>query len=297
MAFSAREINEKYLNKMLDSTEERAKVLYRIKEYWWPHFLKSFHENPAATLDALDLCMNEGQAHLRAAALAHADGFGFEVGSDEHTQRITQVIKSSTGKMFERLIALSISYALNEFGSEYCVWSFTKDLGKITKVFNKEDLMVKVVLGEVEYKTAIDADFVIFNPSSKDADYYLVSIKSTLKDRFHNVPFWNLLRHAAISSSMDNLVPENAVEIKRPKYIAICSDLAKEQPDFSAENGPRNMLCLDAALLDGAYVTASRAKGLGKCEPHIGSKRKVPFYPLTSFVRHLCPDWVSHPQA
>lgn len=292
MALTAKEINEKYLNKMLSATEQKAKVLYRVKEYWWPHFVSSFGRDPSATLNALDLCMNQGQEQLRQAALAHANDGGYEVGSSEHIQRTTQVLKSSTGKMFERFIALSISHSLIQFESEYCVWSYTKDLKKITTVFNKEDLEVTATLGSQEYKTAIDADFVIFNPSQPESEYYLVSIKSTLKDRFHNVPFWNLLRHAAISSSLSNLRPESLSELSKPKYIAICSDLAKEQPDFSADGGPRNMLCLDAALLDGAYVTASRAKGLGKFdEQHLGTGRQAPFYPLSSFVKHLCPKW------
>lgn len=291
LPLTAREINEKYLNKMM-SAPEKQKVLYRIREYWWTHFLSDFNADPSSALDALDLCMDKGQAQLRQAALDHATNGGFSAGSDEHMQRINQVLKSSTGKMFERLIALSIAHTLNQFDSNYCVWSFTNDLKKITNTFKKEDLIVTVKLQDVEYKTPIDADFVIFDPSDNEADYYLVSIKSTLKDRFHNVPFWNLLRHAAISSSLENLRPNNLEEARKPKYIAICSDLAKEQPDFSAESGPRNMLCLDAALLDGAYVTASRAQGLGDpTEQHIGSSRKAPFYPLSAFVKHLCPAW------
>lgn len=292
MSLSAKQINEKYLNKMLSANEQKAKVLYRIKEYWWPHFVSSFAKDPSATLNALDLCMSKGQEQLRQAALTHANDGGHIVGSAEHIQRTTQVLKSNTGKMFERFIALSISYALIKYESEYCVWSYTKDLNKITTIFNKMNLEVAATLGDQKYKTTIDADFVIFNPSEPEWDYYLVSIKSTLKDRFHNVPFWNLLRHAAVSSSLSNLSAKNGTELQKPKYIAICSDLAKEQPDFSADGGPRNMLCFDAALLDGAYVTASRAKGLGKFdEEHLGSGRQSPFYALSSFVRHLCPKW------
>lgn len=292
MVFSAKKINKMYLETMLDARNDKAKVLYRIKEYWWPHFESSFELDPHGSLNALDLCMNKGQEQLRQVALKHANESGYQEGSPEHIQRVTQVLKSSTGKMFERFIALSISHALNKYNSEYCVWSFTKDLDTITNVFRKDDLIITATLNGIEYRTAIDADFVIFNPTNKEAEYYLVSIKSTLKDRFHNVPFWNLLRHATISSSLTNLRPDNLNELKRPKYIAICSDLAKEQPDFSAEAGPRNMLCLDAALLDGAYVTASRAKGLGHHgDKHLGSERKAPFYPLSAFVRHLCPQW------
>lgn len=291
MPLNAREINDKYLNKMLAATE-KTKVLYRIKEFWWPHFVQSFEADPEGTLNSLDLSMNEGQQHLRRVAEDHAVQMGFQPGSSEYIQRITQVLKSSTGKMFERFIALSIAYALKRYQSGYCVWSFTKDLEKITTVFHKDDLLVTATLGDTAYQTPIDADFVIINPEDEAADYYLVSIKSTLKDRFHNVPFWNLLRHAAISSSLENLTPANPEGAAKPKYIAVCSDLAVEQPDFSADGGPRNMLCLDAALLDGAYVTASRACGLGALnENHLGSARGAPFYPLSVLVKHLCPNW------
>lgn len=290
MPLSARQINEKYLNKMLNATEA-TKVLFRIKEYWWPHFLETFQNDPAGTLDALDRAMDRGQEQLRQVAIDHATGMGFEPGSSEFIQRVSQVTKSSTGKMFERFIALSIAHSLKNYNSDYCVWSFTNDLARITDVFKKEDLEVEVSLQGGSYSTAIDADFVVFNQADPEAEYYLVSIKSTLKDRFHNVPFWNLLRQAAVKSSIENLVPRNREEAARPKYVAICSDLAQEQPDFSADGGPRNMLCLDAALLDGAYVSASRARGLGgRDEQHLGIDRVSPFYPLSLFVRHLCPN-------
>ncbi|HRC73512.1 MAG TPA: hypothetical protein PK880_13420 [Candidatus Competibacter sp.] len=292
MVLTAKVINKNYLDKTLKATEKKGRMFYRIREYWWPYFIKSFELDPCGSLNALDLYMSQGQHKLLEAALLYANNIGYKLGTSEHNQRMTQVMKSSTGKMFERFIALSISYALLKYESEYCVWSYTKDLEKLTKVFEKKNFEVVASLGSRKYKTIIDADFVIFNPSYSDAEYYLVSIKSTLKDRFHNVPFWNLLRHAAISSSLKNISPTNFAELLKPKYIAICSDLAKEQPDFSAVTGPRNMLCLDAALLDGAYVTASRAKGLGRLgENHMGMDRQAPFYPLSVFVKYLCPKW------
>lgn len=290
MSIEAKAINAKYLAKMQNATETSEKAFYRIREFWWPHFISSFSTAPRQTLDQLDLCMDAGQAQLRQVATNHATNLGFAANSPEHIQRVTQVLKSNTGKMFERLIALSIAHALHTFDSDYCVWSFTADLAEITNVINKDELVVSVKLLGASYQTAIDADFLIFDPNNADADYFLVSIKSTLKDRFHNVPFWNLLRHIAITKALSNVTPADVDALKRPKYIAVCSDLAEEQPDFSATSGPRNMLCLDAALLDGAYVTASRAKGLGGTGTHLGHDRSAPFFPLNTLISHLAPN-------
>jgi hypothetical protein len=135
--------------------------------------------------------------------------------------------------------------------------------------------------------TFIDADLFAFNPENPDLDVYLISIKSTLKDRFHNVPFWNLLRYAALNNVPTNVKAHNEARLRSLKYIAVCSDLAKEQPDFAMEAGPRNLIAIDAALLDGAYVTASKAKGLGQDTLHLGTARKAPFYPLSKFLSHL----------
>lgn len=289
MTTAAQSINEQYLQRMYSASESRDKVLYRIREFWWPHFISTFSQSPKNALDALDLSMDAGQEQLRKVASTHASNLGFAANSSEHIQRVTQVLKSNTGKMFERLIALAMAHALKTYNSEYCVWSFTADLDDITDVINKDALSVTATLGNGTYQAAIDADFVIFNPTDKKADYFLVSIKSTLKDRFHNVPFWNLLRYVAVSSSLKNVSAADVSALKRPKYIAICSDLAQEQPDFSAETGPRNMLCLDAALLDGAYVTASRAKGLGTGSKHIGHDRDAPFFYLSKFIEYLAP--------
>lgn len=291
MALTAAQINSNYLAKMYAATEEKDKVLHRIREFWWPHFVADFDNDPRKTIDTLDLCMDEGQEHLRRVATEYAANLGFDPGTPAHTQRVSQVLKSNTGKMFERFIALSVAHTLEKFESSYCVWSFTNDLKNITSAFKKDDLKVSISLGKATYTTHIDADFVIFNPNDKDGPYFLVSIKSTLKDRFHNVPFWNLLRYASLGEEVETLKPANAAAVSRPYYIVICSDLAEEQPDFSADCGPRNLLCLDAALLDGAYVTASRAVGLGTSAAHLGLERESAFYPLSRLMDMLCPNY------
>ena len=75
--------------------------------------------------------------------------------------------------------------------------------------------------------------------------------------------------------------------LKKISYIVICTDLAKEQPDFNNPKGPRELLCIDAALLDGAFVTSKKAKGLGSNENCLGVNRDFPFYKLSSFLKIL----------
>jgi len=99
---------------------------------------------------------------------------------------------------------------------------------------------------------------------------------------------WNLLRRAAVS---EQAFPEITVEssgiLARAKYVAICSDLAQEQPDFGTSGGARMLLQVDAALLDGAYVTASRAQGVASTGRHLGHDREAAFFRLSNFLGYL----------
>jgi len=277
---------ELYLAELTSATKNEA-ALYRVRELWWPGFLKRFAKDPSMAVDTLDLAMDDGRDRLNKMAAAYASELGFKPNTPKYTQRVTQFLKSNTGKMFERFVGLAIAHALNELKSPYCILPFRSEYVPLCHGAEKEWFSVQVTLGNKTMQTPIDADLFAFNPDSKDADIYLVSIKSTLKDRFHSVPFWNLLRAAAVSGSMNHVTAVQKDFLQKLRYIAVCSDLAEEQPDFSAETGPRNLIALDAALLDGAYVSASRAKGLGSDKLHLGTKRNAAFYPLSSLISHL----------
>ena len=160
-------------------------------------------------------------------------------------------------------------------------------MAEVDARLTREKFTVAKRLGPRQYKTAIDADLIIFSPNQETKPIYMVSIKSTLKDRFHNVPFWNLLRSLATNDTVQDITAEHRSFLRNVKYISICTDLAEEQPDFAAETGPRNMLCFDAALLDGAYVTASRANGVSASENCIGLERDAPFHRLSAFLAKL----------
>jgi hypothetical protein len=284
---NASEVNNRYLDTMLKADPVKNKVLHRVRELWWPHFIKSFELDPQSSMNQLDLSMNISRTELKNLAEEFAKEKIEDGDLDLIRQRVNQFIKSNTGKMFERFIGLAIAHYLKENNSKYAIWPFRKDLNHVCNYLKKEQFEINCQLGESIYKTAIDSDLIIFSPENRKSNFYMLSIKSTLKDRFHNVPFWNLLRVCAVHN-IHNLSASDLDILSRVKYVAACTDLAKEQPDFSNHQGPRNLLCLDAAILDGAYVTSSSAVGLGNDDNHFGKNRSQAFYPLSKFIEMLC---------
>jgi hypothetical protein len=285
-SLTALEINTKYLNSMIDAGSGSGdKVLSRIRDLWWKPFLTFYSSDPLVALDTLDKSMNEGRRGLQNLAHEYCLGKSHQEGSAKYTQVYNQFMKSNTGKMFERFAGLSLAYHLKEKGSNYCLWPFRSDLHSVCGAINKNSFSISTSLGSnISYTIPIDADIILFNPSDRKTKVYMISVKSTLKDRFHNVPFWNLLRHAAINNVFPNLSKGKSNQLKHINYIAVCSDLAEEQPDFSRPEGARNLLCLDASLLDGAFVSSSKAKGLGREGHPLGFKRRHPFYVYSSFA-------------
>lgn len=280
------EINRLYLDMMYCAGGGSDKTLQRIRTLWWPHFVEDYSQRGDECLNSLDIYMGESRADLQRLAQEYARTRTSV--PDRQRQLASQFLKSNTGKMFERFIGLSIAHSLLESQSPYAIWPFRADLSGVCSYLNKDSFRVGCRLGGVEYITPIDCDLIIFNPLDACADFYMLSIKSTLKDRFHNVPFWNLLRVCALNDLHSIRAEDNVKSLlSKAKYVAACTDLAEEQPDFSNVDGPRNLLCLDAALLDGAYVTSSKATGLGNDENHFGAIRSAPFYPLTRFISML----------
>lgn len=286
MTGEASTINDLYLQEMYNAAP--ASVLGRLRDLWWPHFIRSVHnEGPKATLDKLDCFMDAGNAGLLGLARAHADATA-GTDLDQHRQRSSQFLKSNTGKMFERFVGLALAHCLQLADAPYAVMAFRNDSFAHCHNFSREDFDVKFKFGDGTLRTTIDADIFAFNPSDSSAEVFMISVKSTLKDRFHNVPFWNLMRRAAISDDFPEMEAVNRTHLARMKYVAVCSDLAKEQPDFRTASGARNLLKIDASMLDGAYVTASNAKGLPNDSiDHLGDIRQHAFYRYSCFYEYL----------
>ena len=286
MSSRAKILNDLFLQEMRVG---RTRTLVRIRDLWWDEFESHCDQNGASeSLDQLDSFMEVSRDRLNVLARLHADKKGHSPGTDEYRQAETQFLKSNTGKMFERFVGLALCHALVLADSPYCLLPFRGDTLEHCSGMKMEDLSVKFSFADDSLATSIDADLFAFNAMDPNDEIFLLSIKSTLKDRFHNVPFWNLLRRASLSQDMPDVVAVNPQVLKHIKYVAICSDLAEEQPDFGTEAGARNLLKIDAALLDGAYVTSSRAKGLPEdCTNHFGNTREHAFYRYSCFYKYL----------
>jgi hypothetical protein len=283
----ARAITERYLAPVRGGPANEVES--RVRDLWWPELIGRFDAGPhaiSATLDELDVCMDVTRTRLAELASDYAISKGFSPGSAGHVQRVSQFLKSNTGKMFERFIGYSIAEALERNGSRFAIYGFNATGKALIPGYASADFDVQVVQGARSFPTPIDSDLIAFDPTGEDERLFMISVKSTLKDRFHNVPFWNLLRRAALDEGFPTITASNPSVLNRVVYVAACTDLATEQPDFSSDLGPRNLLQIDAALLDGAFVTGSRTRGLVQASGAvaIGPNRAAPFMMLSSLM-------------
>ncbi len=282
----ARRLNQMYLDEMRNAPADTT--LGRMRDYWWSAFISSYQVDGAAiALDQANVYMKAREPEFREVAAEHAASRS-EPGSARYFTSQSNFVKSNIGKMFERFAGPALAYCLLDLDAAYCVLPFRTEMAGLIPGKSYDSFRVNFRFGDGMLYTHIDADAFAFNPTDSDADIFMMSMKSTLKDRFHNVPFWNLLRRAAVSADFPEVVPIDRDTLKRLRYVAICSDFAEEQPDFGTESGARNLLQVDASLLDGAYVTSSRARGLpADCTNHLGEVRQHAFYRYSCLFHHL----------
>jgi hypothetical protein len=280
MSESANAINERYLEEMNQAAA--ASTLGRVRDIWWSAFVtRHAGDGAATTLDQLDEIVVDPnhRAQLMKQFDAHAESRSLESETDAFRVSQNQFIKANLGKMFERFVSLALAYSLLKADAPYCVLQFRADNIRLMHSRTREDFRVNFTFGDGTLMTYIDADAFAFCPDDIDADVFMISVKSTLKDRFHNVAFWNLLRRVAVSDDFPEVSAADADTLRKLKYVAICSDFAEQQPDFGTDAGARNLLQIDASLLDGAYVASSRALGLpDDCINHLGDIRQHAFY-------------------
>ncbi|MCW2949391.1 MAG: hypothetical protein JWN41_404 [Thermoleophilia bacterium] len=287
MSTSAKKLNQQYIKTMQDAGVDT--VYGRVRDMWWPHYTAMVEERGfTVPINHLDHFMTVSRTALRERAERYSEEKGHPLGSAKYMQGVSQFLKSNTGKMFERFVGLAIAHVLIEQDADFCIAPFKTEHLRHLHGLTRENFEVHVNLLTDEQSCPVDADLLVFNPSDPDEEFFMVSIKSTLKDRFHNVPFWNLLRRCAISEDFPDITASDPTTLAKARYIAICTDLAEEQPDFASEVGPRNLLRLDAALLDGAYITASGARGIVLAETFaLGHERNHAFGWLSEFVERL----------
>jgi len=286
MTTEARRLNQIYLDEMYNGAVDDT--LGRIRDFWWSNFITSYMtESPAIALDQADLYMRAKEKEFRAVAEQYAAERA-DAGSGQYFALVNNFIKSNIGKMFERFAGLSLAYCLLNADASYSVLPGRKEMYKLIPGKSYDSFRVNFNFGDGALYTHIDADVIAFSPTDPDAEIFMMSMKSTLKDRFHNVPFWNLLRRAAVSDDFPEIVATDHDTLERLRYVAVCSDFALEQPDFGTEAGARNLLQIDASLLDGAYVTSSSARGLPlDCTNHLGEVRQHAFYRYSCLFQHL----------
>lgn len=254
----ATDLNRVYLTEMTHAAEDTT--LGRVRLLWWQTYLERLKELPVMeVLNTLDLCMDPSRQRLQKMAETYARSRA--AGTAAIAQRTSQFLKSNTGKMFERFVGLALAHALANAHANYAIMPCRRAVLQTYLNLQLQDLRVIIEIGGKELDVGIDADLVAFRPDSVAESLILLSVKSTLKDRFHNVPFWNLLRHVSLldteHTSLCAIRPYRADLLRSLQYVAICSDLAAEQPDFASNNGPRSLLQIDAALLDGAFARLS----------------------------------------
>lgn len=164
-------------------------ALGRVRNIWWDTFKARCRSHGTRTaIDTLDLAMYDSRPEMARRAGSYATASGASQDSERWRLLASQFMKSNTGKMFERLVGLALAYALNELDAPYCVLPCRTDTLHYCHGMTRSDLAVRFVFGDGTLYTHIDADLMAFNPSARRADIYLISVKSTLKDRFHNVP-------------------------------------------------------------------------------------------------------------
>lgn len=88
-------------------------------------------------------------------------------------QAVNQYLKSNTGKMFERLIGLTLAYSLMKSDSKYCVLPFRTDTFNESNGLKKEDFAVDVVLGDEKLLTTINADLIAFDPDNLNDEIFM----------------------------------------------------------------------------------------------------------------------------
>ena len=115
-------LNNQYLGSM---PARESVTLGRVWDLWWPAFIEYVNKyGPSSTLDQLDIFMAASRDRLIKIASEHA-AKSAEPGTDRYRQLASQVIKSNTGKMFERFVGLALAYCLKEDDAAYCIQPFT----------------------------------------------------------------------------------------------------------------------------------------------------------------------------
>ena len=171
-------------------------------------------------------------------------------------QKRMQAVKSNAGKIFERYVGYAIARAL--VGTGWAVWHNSRDAKRVFGFDPREWLTVTKEFGDNTVTVDIEGDLLIARPNDEHGSLVLLSVKSSLKDRLHNVPMWNLVKEIALDDGMSRklgLTARNPDKLRRVVYCLACSDIAEEQRDLDVD--PRAKIKFDVALLDYAFASVA----------------------------------------
>lgn len=168
-----------------------------------------------------------------------------------------QAVKSNAGKIFERYVGYALAKALQ--GTRWAVWHNRKDAKEKFGFVPSEYLsIVKQLKGNEEIDVEIEGDLLISRPGVPDYPLIVISIKSTLKDRLHNVTMWQLAKNISLDENMSKtlgLVAKNPQKLRRVYYCLACADIAQEQRDL--QTTPRRKIKFDVSFLDFAFAAVA----------------------------------------
>lgn len=263
--FTSDQINEAYINSLDDASGE---VFRRLKEYVAPRHIAKIQElqssgveKPAfKSLDYLGDILLDSYADVRGDIRRSLTAKqGNTPNPEKLEQSVMQGIKSNAGKIFERYVGYALALALN--GTGWAVWHNRQDAKEMFGFNTSETLQVYTEFNGQEISIDIEGDVLIARPNEPESPLIVVSIKSTLKDRLHNVALWGLVKRVAsnqIASEAVSLKARHPEKLRRVVYILACADTAQEQRDLA--EAPRRKIQFDVALLDFAFAAVSTAE-------------------------------------
>jgi hypothetical protein len=264
---TADEINNAYL---ADLEKAEGLVFTRLKRFVAPRhekkiktFINKGEEHPA--IKALDFLGNilqeaypEVQADIETEIPIPANADDKVRTKLEQSRR--QAVKSNAGKIFERYVGYALAKALQ--GTGWAVWHNRQDAKEKLGFAPSEYLsIVKQLKDNEEIAVEIEGDLLISRPGVPDYPLIVVSIKSTLKDRLHNVTMWQLAKNISLDENMSKklgLVAKNPQKLNRVYYCLACADIAQEQRDL--QTTPRRKIKFDVSFLDFAFAAVAGDK-------------------------------------
>lgn len=187
---------------------------------------------------------------------AQIDKHGATPDPQKLEQSVMQGVKSNAGKIFERYVGYGLAIALR--GTGWAVWHNRQDASEVFGYNTSEYLQVALEFNGEEICIDIEGDILIARPNEPESPLIVVSIKSTLKDRLHNVALWGLVKKVAADPVASKAVGLRAVhpeKLSKVIYVLACADTAQEQTDLAST--PRRKIQFDVALLDFAFAALS----------------------------------------